>query len=94
MKQLLTNALQSFLLDMIHHHPEVEQKIFQEVDTILADKEEPTIQDLNKLPYITMVLKETLRMYPPGRKLKTLFIYHLNTFAYFSYFYQRRSLEV
>jgi cytochrome P450 len=46
-------------------HPETMKKLQQEVDTVLQGRT-PTLQDLANLPYTDMVLKETLRLYPPA----------------------------
>lgn len=51
-----------FLLKVLATHPEVEQKLHQEISS-LKDKSF-TIDDLNKLKYLDMVIKETMRLYP------------------------------
>ena len=57
------NAICSTLL-MISEHPEVEQRLHDEVDTVLAGRP-PTFDDIPKLPYLYRVIYETLRMRPP-----------------------------
>jgi cytochrome P450 len=41
----------------------VERRLRQELDEVL-DGRPPTVDDLPKLPYTTMVIQETLRLYP------------------------------
>lgn len=51
----------SWALYWIHRHPEVEQKLRQEIDT-LGENPDPTA--IFKLPYLSAVCSETLRIYP------------------------------
>ncbi|GAB5492505.1 MAG: cytochrome P450 [Phototrophicaceae bacterium] len=59
-----SNAL-TWALYLISQHPDVEAKLQQEVDTVLAGRR-PTLMDLRELPYTNMIIKETLRLYPPA----------------------------
>ena len=54
-----------WMLYVIAQHPEVEAKIIEEVDRVLGDRLEPDWEDLKSFPYMTKVIKETLRLYPP-----------------------------
>jgi cytochrome P450 len=45
-------------------NPEVEAKLHAEVDRVLVGRV-PTVEDLPNLPYVRMVVDETLRLYPP-----------------------------
>jgi len=47
------------------HNPQVEQKFYDEVDSVLG-KRRATLEDLRRLPYTEMIIKETLRLYPPA----------------------------
>jgi len=58
------NAL-TFLYYALSRHPEVREKVRQEVDTVLGDRM-PTPADLKKLEYVTCVIEETMRLYPPA----------------------------
>ena len=45
----------------IHHHPQIREKLLQELDS-LGDRPDPNT--ILKLPYLNAVCKETLRIYP------------------------------
>ncbi len=47
---------------LLSQHPEVEAKVVQEIQAVIGDRL-PAITD--RLPSIDMVIKETLRLYPP-----------------------------
>jgi cytochrome P450 len=42
----------------------IEDRLIEEVDTVLAGNP-PTLADAGRLPYVEMVIKESLRLYPP-----------------------------
>ena len=56
---------------LLSQHPEVEQRLYTEVDEVLGGTL-PTVEHLSELKYTNMVLEEALRLYPPacifGRK--------------------------
>lgn len=55
----------TFCLYCIAKNPEVQQRCFDELRDVFADKEEPaSLQHLNKLHYLELVIKETLRLFP------------------------------
>jgi cytochrome P450 len=41
------------------------QQLHTELDDVLGDRY-PTVEDLHRLPYTLQVIKEVLRLYPPG----------------------------
>ncbi len=45
-------------------HPEVERKLFLEVSQVLGERM-PVVADLERLEYATMVVQESMRVYPP-----------------------------
>jgi cytochrome P450 len=50
---------------LLARHPEVQQRLADEVHTVLGDRD-PTADDVARLPYTVAVIKETLRLYPPA----------------------------
>lgn len=57
----------SFAILMIAMHPEVQERLFQELHSVFtAQNEDTTEHHLNKLSYLDMVIKETLRLFPAG----------------------------
>jgi cytochrome P450 len=50
---------------LLSQNPEIEEKLVDELDTVLAGRA-PSVHDLPRLPYIEMVVKEALRLYPPA----------------------------
>ena len=60
-----TALLLAWCWDMLAHHPEVQTKLQAEVDSILGDRF-PTPDDIQKLSYARMIVKETLRIRPPA----------------------------
>ncbi len=50
---------------LLSQHPEVEQRLENELRTVLAGRR-PAYGDLGNLPYTRMVIEEALRLYPPA----------------------------
>jgi len=50
---------------LLSRHPEVEARLIDELRTVLAGRA-PTAADLPKLPYAEMVIRESMRLYPPA----------------------------
>ena len=50
---------------LLSQHPEVETRLHEEVDAVLAGRP-PTVEDLPRLRYTEMVLAEAMRLYPPA----------------------------
>lgn len=59
-----TAAWFAWILYLLHQHPDVEERLVAELDSVLGGRP-PTIEDVQeRLPYLEMVLSETLRLYP------------------------------
>jgi len=52
-------------LYLLSQHPEVEERLHAELDTVLNENV-PTVDRLNDLPYNRMVIQEAMRLYPPA----------------------------
>ncbi len=57
------NAL-NWTFYLLAHNPAVEENLHRELDTVLAGQP-PKLDDLKRLPYTEMVIKESMRVYPP-----------------------------
>lgn len=67
-----TASTLSFTYALLHEYPDVLSKVRQELDSVfgadiegVADQIESAPETLNRLPYTTACIKETLRMFPP-----------------------------
>src|SRR3954463_340226 len=63
-----TSGLLSCALYALLKHPEVLKKAYEEVDRVLGPDIDarPTYQQVTQLTYITQILKEALRLWPPA----------------------------
>jgi cytochrome P450 len=55
----------TFALHLLGRHPEALRRLQAEVDGVLGDRT-PTADDVERLPYAAMVLKEAMRLFPPA----------------------------
>lgn len=53
----------AFTFYLISQHPEVEAQLLAEIDRVLGDRE-ITVDDLEQMPYLEQVLKESMRLLP------------------------------
>jgi cytochrome P450 family 4 len=60
-----TSAAMTFTLLLLSHHPEVQEKLFEEIQDVMSGRDELGIEELNKMYYMERVLKESMRIYPP-----------------------------
>lgn len=58
-------AVEWALAELIDH-PEVLQKVVQEIDLVIGKNRLVEESDIPNLPYLQAVVKETLRLHPPG----------------------------
>ncbi|XP_049678360.1 thromboxane-A synthase isoform X4 [Accipiter gentilis] len=61
-----TTSTLSFATYLLATNPECQEKVLQEVDEFSAKHMVPDYQNVQELPYLDMVIAETLRMYPPA----------------------------
>jgi cytochrome P450/NADPH-cytochrome P450 reductase len=63
-----TSGLLSYTLYALLKHPDILKKAYDEVDRVLGPNLDvrPTYQQVTQLSYITQILKEALRLWPPA----------------------------
>ena len=61
-----TGVAISWTLYLLARHPDVAERAAAEVDRVLGDRAAPGYADLKTLTYLDAVLRETMRLYPPG----------------------------
>nr|AAH59313.1 MGC68990 protein [Xenopus laevis] len=61
-----TCSLLSFASYLLATHPECQKKLLREVDEFGREHKEADYNTVHELPYMEMVINETLRMYPPA----------------------------
>lgn len=61
-----TGVAISWTLYLLGQHSEVADRVGAELDQVLGDRTAPGYADLKRLPYLEMVLKESMRLYTPG----------------------------
>uniref|UniRef100_A0A8C5V4D2 Cytochrome P450 3A n=1 Tax=Microcebus murinus TaxID=30608 RepID=A0A8C5V4D2_MICMU len=63
-----TSTALSFIMYALATHPDVQQKLQEEIDAALPNKAPATYDALIQMEYLDMVVNETLRLFPfPGR---------------------------
>ncbi|OCT80499.1 hypothetical protein XELAEV_18027313mg [Xenopus laevis] len=65
-----TSTALSYLFYCLATHPDVQQRLHEEIDSFLPDKASPTYDILMQMEYLDMVIQETLRLYPPAGRLE------------------------
>ena len=60
-----TSAALTWIWYLLSQHPEVEQRLHDEVDRVLGGQP-PTVDRLDDLPYTRRVIQETMRLYSPA----------------------------
>jgi cytochrome P450 len=55
----------TFALHLLGHHPDAQERVRAEVADVTGDRT-PGAEDVGRLAYTTMVLKEAMRLYPPA----------------------------
>ncbi|XP_061579855.1 sterol 26-hydroxylase, mitochondrial [Cololabis saira] len=59
-----TSNTLTWALHELSKHPQVQDKLYEELSTLVAPEQIPTAAEVTSLPYLRAVIKETLRMYP------------------------------
>ncbi|QBS45192.1 cytochrome P450 [Nocardia sp. CS682] len=61
-----TGVAISWTLYLLAQHPDVADRVAEELADVLGDRPAPDYADLKRLTYLKMVLEESMRLYPPG----------------------------
>ncbi|MFF3227545.1 cytochrome P450 [Nocardia suismassiliense] len=61
-----TGVAISWTLYLLAQHPDVADRVADELARVLGDRPAPDYADLKRLTYLKMVLEESMRLYPPG----------------------------
>ncbi|CAG9559213.1 unnamed protein product [Danaus chrysippus] len=65
--QEATAKLAASLLLMLAFHPQCQKKAYDEITSVLRNKNKPiSEEDLKQMPYLEMIFKEVLRLFPTG----------------------------
>lgn len=65
-----TSTSLSFLMYILATHPDVQQKLQEEIDSTFPNKTPPTYDGVVQMEYLDMVLNETLRLYPVAGRIE------------------------
>ena len=71
-----TSAATSWALHLLAQHPREQDLLREELVEAFPDKSKfnPTYDEINSLEYLNCIVKETLRLYSPGKKKKKIFL--------------------
>ncbi|XP_014652586.1 PREDICTED: cytochrome P450 3A12 isoform X4 [Ceratotherium simum simum] len=65
-----TSTSLSFLMYLLATHPDVQQKLQEEIDATFPNKAPPTYDTLLQMEYLDMLLNESLRLFPIAGRLE------------------------
>ncbi|XP_062944446.1 cytochrome P450 3A4-like isoform X1 [Cynocephalus volans] len=67
-----TSNTLSFIMYLLATHPDIQQKLQEEIDATLPNKAPATYDTLVQMEYLDMVVNESLRLFPIGGRLERL----------------------
>ncbi|XP_072032333.1 cholesterol 24-hydroxylase-like [Amphiura filiformis] len=80
--QETTANLLSFTVLVLGQHPKILKRLREEVKTVVGDRVNITFDDINRLEYMNLVLKETLRLWGPASGIARKVTYDCNIAGY------------
>ena len=54
-----------FLLFEMAKHPEVQDRMYEEIKSVMGDRKQPTWEDIQNMKLVRNTIKETMRLYLP-----------------------------
>ncbi|XP_044733636.1 cytochrome P450 4C1-like [Chrysoperla carnea] len=62
-----TASVNSFVLMVLGMYQDIQEKVYEEIYDIFGESDRPcTNEDVKRMTYLEMVIKETMRIFPPG----------------------------
>jgi len=58
------SGIGKIMIFLITAHPEVQEQLWEEIDSVIGEREDVNEEDLANLPYLDQVMQEFLRMMP------------------------------
>ncbi|NWU62075.1 CP3AC protein, partial [Pterocles burchelli] len=65
-----TSSTLSYISYKLATHPDVQQRLLDEIDANLPNKAAPTYNTIMQMEYLDMVVNESLRLFPPGGRIE------------------------
>ncbi|KAM3826986.1 cytochrome P450 3A24-like isoform 2-T2 [Vipera latastei] len=65
-----TGSSLSFMSYCLAMHPDVQEKLYQEINETFPKQAPPTYEAVQQMEYLDMVVNETFRLYPPGTRIE------------------------
>lgn len=65
-----TSTSLSFLMYILATHPDIQQKLQEEIDATFPNKAPPTYDAVTQMEYLDMVLNESLRLFPVAGRIE------------------------
>ena len=56
-----TSSQAVFMLHCMAKNPEAQEKLYKEIQTVLGERTQPTVEDLREMPYLKGCMMECLR---------------------------------
>ena len=67
-----TSTALSFLMYHLATHPDIQQKLQEEIDVTFPNKAPPTYDAVTQMEYLDMVLNESLRLFPVAGRIERM----------------------